>query len=141
MKLNLSKPDEANKAEVYFAKLLKDGSKIELKKISPPRTINQNSYLHALMALFGGEFGWTIEQAKQVVKVRLGYVYEWHGETFYTETSRMNSKELTEFIDKFRNLSSDQGLYLPTSSEFGDNYFEVMKQVDIIESTQKQYSY
>ncbi len=141
MKLNLSKPDEANKAEVYFAKLLSDGSKIELKKISPPRTIKMNSYVHVLFQLWGSHFGYSLDEAKQIVKVELGYTYQKDGRTFYCQTSIMNTKELTELIDRFRNWSASEGCYLPTSKEYLLRHFNYSQEIERAEIMEKRYSY
>ena len=141
MKLNLSIPEEKNRAETYFAKLVKDGAKIELKKISPPRTINQNSYVHVLFTLWGNHFGYTTDEAKQVVKERLGYTYFKHGTMFYTKTSTMNTKELTRFIDVFRNWSASEGCYLPSAEEYLLRHFDYSKEIERAEIMEKRYGY
>ncbi len=130
MILDLSLPSDCSKAEVYFAKLVKDQSPIELKKIHKRRTNKQNRYVHALFALFGGEFGYETEEAKVVVKFELGYTYEKNGAIFGEKTSKMDTKRLTEFIDRFRTFSAHQGCYLPTADEFDVNYVDIMKQVN-----------
>jgi mitochondrial fission protein ELM1 len=139
--LDLNIPFDRNKAEVYFQKLLDGNAKIEIKRIAKRRTLSQNNYVHKLFTLYGGEFGWSTEEAKAVIKRELGYVYEKDGQKFLMHTSDMNTKELTEFIDRFRNLSAHQGCYLPTPDEFSENYVEMMKQVEAIESQQKRYTY
>ncbi len=141
MKLNLSKSDEASRAEVYFAKLLKDGSKIELRKINPPRTIKQNSYLHVLFQLWGNHFGYTLDQAKQAVKIELGYTYEYEGYQFYIQTSEMDTKHLSIFVDKFRNWSASNGCYLPTSEEYLLRHFDYSQEIERAEAIEKRYGY
>jgi hypothetical protein len=139
--LNLSIEADRKRAGAYLSKLTDDGSVIELKKIAKKRSLSQNSYVHALFSLFGGHFGYNIEESKQVVKQRLGYTYIKDGVEFLSQTSKMNTKEKTVFIEKFRNLSSHEGCYLPTPEEFSDNYVEMMKQVESIESQMNRYSY
>lgn len=141
MLLNLSIPAELNKAKVYFDKLASDGAKIELKKISPPRSVNQNSYIHVLFTLWGNHFGYTVEEAKQVVKTELGYTYIKEGILFMVRTSGMDSKELTELIDKFRNWSAHQGCYLPTSEEYLLRHFDYTQEIERAEIMQKRYGY
>ena len=68
MILDLNIAPDKKKAEMYFSKLLNDGSKIELKKIAKKRTLNQNSYLHAILTLYATEWGWTLEEAKTYVE-------------------------------------------------------------------------
>ena len=141
MILDLSISPDKKKAEMYFSKLLEDGAKIELKKIPKRRTLNQNSYLHAILTLYATEWGWTLEEAKTYVKRTLGYTYVKNNELFLTSTSTMNTKELTEFIDKFRNLSASQGFYLPSGDEIGQNWEYFARELDRAEVMQNKYSY
>jgi hypothetical protein len=141
MLLNLKIPSDHIKAEVYFTKLVKDGSKIELKKIPEKRTIKQNSYVHVLFMLWGTHFGYSLDEAKQVVKSHLGYVYEKNGTWFCTKTSGMDTKELTTFIDRFRNWSSSEGLYLPSAEEYNLRHFDYSQEVERAEQIQKRYAY
>ena len=139
MLYDLSIPKDLNSATVYISKLTKDGAKIEIKKINPRRSLNQNNYLHAILTLYAGEWGLTLDEAKTSVKRLLGYVYVKNNEKFIRKTSDMDSKELTVFIDQFRNHSAHNGLYLPSSDEFSENYTSIMQQVEYIEATQKRY--
>jgi len=141
MKLNLFIQAEANKAQVYFDKLLKDGSKIELKKISPPRTIKQNSYVHVLFQLWGSHFGYSMEEAKQVVKLQLDYTYEKDGYLFFVGTSEMTTHKLSEFVNRFRNWSASEGCYLPTSEEYLLRHFDYSQEIERAEILEKRYSY
>lgn len=130
---------DRSKGLVYLKKLMDDKSAAEIKKIQKNRTSQQNRYLHALFQLFAGEFGWTLPEVKAVIKRELGYTYQKGGQWFLRHTSDMDVSELSEFIDKFRNFSARLGYYLPSSDEFGDNYIEIMKQLDYIDATQKHY--
>lgn len=141
MILDLRLNTDCLKAESYLAKLIKAGNAIELKKIPKKRTNKQNRYVHALFTLYGGEWGLTMDETKTVVKRELGYIYEKHGQKFLMHTSQMDTKKLTEFIDRFRNMSASQGLYLPSADEFNENYVEIMKVVEYVEATQKRYGY
>lgn len=137
MKFNLSKEGSADKARVYLDKLIEHKSKCEVKKINPNRSISQNAYLHVLFNLWGQEFGYFLSEAKQEIKEAIGYTYtkqvvnpatgEIIVKKYLSETHKMDSRELTIFIDKFRDYSSANcGLYLPTSKEFLQEreYFE-----------------
>lgn len=116
------------KALEYLHKLIKDGSKASLTKIHPKRSTDQNSYLHVLFRLWGNNFGYTIDEAKQTIKGALHYTYlqkRLYGEfalsdeMFYCKTSKMDSKELTIFIEKFRDWSAITcEFYLPSPAEY-----------------------
>lgn len=101
-----------------FRQLLADRKTFRLEAVRTVRTVKQNSYLHVLFNLYGIEFGWTLEEAKRLIKKRLGYSYKKNGEIFLVETSKMNTKEMSVFIDKFLILASNDGCYLPTAREY-----------------------
>lgn len=99
---------------------------VELKKKQKARTINQNSYLHVLINLYAIEIGLTINEAKTDIKKACPFgSYQKNGNTYLVETSKMDTKELTEFIDWFRNYSAQNGLYLPTSEEYKLNKYMI----------------
>ena len=141
MILDLNISHDRNKADVYFAKLIKDGSKIELKKIPARRTLKQNSYVHALFTLAGSNYGYSTDEMKIVVKRILGYVYIKDGQEFYSHTSDMNTKEKSVFIDRFRNWSAHEGYYLPSADEMGDNWEYFVREIERAEAVEKKYSY
>ena len=141
MLLNLKSDTDRIKAEVYFNKLIEDRAQIEIKRISKKRTNSQNRYVHALFQLFASQFGWTLEEAKSFIKFELGYTYSKNDFIFLAKTSEMDTKSLSIFIDKFRNYSSAQGLYLPTADEFNENYFDYAKEIERAEVMENRYSY
>jgi len=141
MLLNLSIPADKNRAETYFNKLVSDGSKIELKKIAPPRSVKQNSYIHVLFQLWGSHFGYTAEESKQVVKIKLGYSYIKDGVLFTEKTSTMNTKDLSDFVEQFRNFSAHEGCYLPTSEEYLLRHFDYTQEAQRAEQMEKRYGY
>jgi hypothetical protein len=141
MLLNLKIPAERIKSEVYLAKCIADGNKIDIRKIPEKRTIKQNSYVHKLFTLAGTHFGYTTDEMKVLVKRILGYTYLKDGNEYFTKTSNMDTKELTEFIDRLRNWSSEQGCYLPSADEFGDNNAYYEKEIERAEIIEKRYGY
>ncbi len=120
MKYNLSSSAEKQNAIEYFKKILDSGCRIELKKLHKKRSLPQNAYLHVIFQCWGLHFGYTLDESKMVVKAMLGYTYIKNNTVFYDKTSKMDSKELTIFIDKFRDESSKQGCYLPSPHEIND---------------------
>lgn len=131
MKLDLSKTLERKKAKVYFDKLLLQNKKIELKVVQPNRSISQNSYLHVVISLYAINFGYTLNEAKTDLKRLCEFmVYEKNGIKYLKETSKMNSKELSEFINWIRNYASLNGLYIPTAEEYKENKFSIDKEIN-----------
>ena len=93
---------------------------IEVKEVREKRTLNQNSYLHLLLAYFGLNFGYTKEEAKKMFKEEINkelFRYEKKGREFFRSSSDLDTKEMTIAIERFRNLSANQGCYLPSADE------------------------
>jgi hypothetical protein len=131
MKYDTSDTIDKNKAKIKFNKLVEEGKKIELKELKPPRSLNQNKYLHVCISLFAINFGWTLSEAKTHLKRACNFmVYEKNGEKFLKLTRTMDSKELTEFIDWLRTYSAQNGCYIPTAEEYHLNRFEIDKEID-----------
>jgi len=120
MRFDTSIPYQRENAIVYIKQLLDDKARFEIKKIHPKRSNQQNSYLHVLFSMYGLNFGLTLEEAKQDIKIDLGYTYEKNGKT-YLKSTVTDSKTLTDFIEAFRNLSASRGKYLPSPNEISDN--------------------
>lgn len=119
-----------------FNKLNEDNKVVELKEIKPKRSIKQNAYLHVIFQLFGIHFGLTLDESKTELKRQCPFMkYEKKGKPFLKKTSKMDSKELTEFVDWVRNFSSTNGCYLPSSEQ----YLEGQVSIDKTISQHKQY--
>lgn len=131
MLLDLSNILDRKKAKVYFDKLLLQNKKIELKVVQPNRSISQNSYLHVVISLYAINFGYTLNEAKTDLKRLCEFmVYEKNGTKYLKETSKMNSKELSEFLNWIRNYASLNGLYIPTAEEYKENKFSIDKEIN-----------
>lgn len=124
MKFDLSKEQDRISVQVRLNKLKADGSVIELKKLNPRRTLPQNSYIHVLFSLFGIEFGYTLDEAKTLLKRECPWMtYEKAGSKFkfLRHTSKMQTDELTKFIEWVRTYSAQKGLYLMSPEEYLQN--------------------
>ena len=136
MRLDFTKQFDVNKAKAYLDKLIKDQSKCELTKPREVRSLSQNSYLHVCITLYAIEFGYSLIEAKTLLKRECDFMrYEKHNTTFLKETKKLDSKELTQFIEWIRNYSSLNGCYIPTSEEYLENKFNIDRDIDKL----KQY--
>lgn len=128
MKLNLKNPIDKIKFKEYSNSLYKSSEYVELKKLSPPRSNQQNKYLHVLLGYFALNYGDTLSYVKEEIfkKVVNNDIFETEvtnrktGEVRndFKSTSDLDSKELTDAIDRFRTWSSKEfGLYLPSPDE------------------------
>jgi len=131
MKYDLSKEIDKKAAVTRFEYLCKIGAVVDLTKERKKRTIQQNKYLHVLFDLWGIEYGYTSEESKMVIKGQYPYGhYEKNGINFPVSTSKFSTEEMTQFIDWFRNWSSNNGFYLPSSQEYIDNKYFFDRQIE-----------
>lgn len=118
MKYNLSVEVERTAAFEYLTDLVGKDALVELKKISPARTLNQNSYLHLIIAAFGVHFGYTLEEAKVIYKEinKSIYQYEKKGRKFLRSSADLSKEEMAKSIDCFMQRSAEQGFPLPLAT-------------------------
>jgi len=136
MKLDLSNSFDLKRFKQRSETLIGKQSRIELKEVREARTIKQNKYIHVLFKLFGINFGYTEAEAKTFLKRECSFMrYEKNGQAFLKHTSKLDTKELTEFIEWIRNYSSLNDCYLPTADEYKENRFNIDKDID----SHKQY--
>lgn len=131
MKLDFNNQIDVNKSMSYLEKLIDGKKQIELKEIRKSRTIKQNSYLHVIITLYAIYFGSILEEAKTDLKRECDFMrYENNNNVYLKSTAKLNTKELTEFIEWIRNHSSLNGCYLPTAEEYLTQRFEIDREID-----------
>lgn len=121
MKLNLAIPQEAEKATSYLKQLAEKKSIVEVKKVNPNRSLNQNSYLHLIIGAFAAHFGYTLEEAKQIYKEISAdiYRYEKKGRIFWRSSAALDKEDMAKTIDRFMNKSAEAGYPLPLATDQG----------------------
>lgn len=119
MKYNFANYEEYNKALDYVNELGQKEAIVEIKKVSPSRSLNQNSYLHLLLGEFGNHFGYTIEEAKLIYKEinKTIYYYKKKDRLFIRSSADLSVDEMTKTIDYFRQKSAEQGCELPPATD------------------------
>ena len=128
MKLDLSNPFDKNKAITYLDKLIQRSARIELREFKAKRTIDQNSYFHVCCKLLGDYAGYTVDEMKIIIKDQLEWMsYMKNGHRFYRSSSDLDKGEFTNLIEFTRQFGQEHGCYLPTSEEFINHQFELMK--------------
>lgn len=115
MKFNLDNQLEANEAFTYLTRLVGQHAIADVKKVLPGRSLNQNSYLHLIIAAFGNHFGYTAEEAKMVYKYVNTTIYRYKRKnlTFWRSSADLNKEEMAASIDRFRIMSATHGCELP----------------------------
>lgn len=98
------------------------------------RSLNQNAYLHVILAYFGQQYGESMEYVKTnffkrawnpdlFVRKKMDPIL---GEIWYLRSSAdLTKEEMTTAIERFRNhASADAGIYIPSADE--ENLVEIM---------------
>jgi hypothetical protein len=117
MKFDLAIPHESAQARVYFMRLLKSNSLVEIKRFSLQRTLKQNSYLYLLLSAFGEHFGYTLEEAKQIYKQEINpvlFMYQKGDYVFWRSSADLTIEQMTESIESLRDYSESLDYPLPT---------------------------
>lgn len=119
MKYNLEKPIEVEQARQYLERLVKQRKWVEVKRLSPNRSLNQNNYLHLLLGAFGAHFGYNLEEAKTIYKElnKDVYHYEKKGRTFVRSSANLTMEEMAKTIDVLHKWSKKAGYPLPLATD------------------------
>ena len=135
MKYNMANLAEAERAFQYLTDLSGKEAIVEVKKVSPKRSLNQNSYLHLLLGAFGSHFGYSLAESKLIYKELNANIYSYKKKhrTFYRSSADLTKEEMMHSIDRFREKSAEQGYPLPTATDQ-----EWLRQIEnTIEQTEK----
>lgn len=114
------------KFKEYVNKLYAQKAVVEVKKKLPNRTLAQNSYFYLLLSWFSLETGYSVEEVKIDIFKRLC-----NRQLFETEitnkqgkkvkvlrsSSELTTGEMTTAIERFRNYSAAEGIYLPAPND------------------------
>lgn len=126
MIFNLKNEYEKEQFKEYVNKLYKEGEVVEVKKKHPGRSLSQNNYLHLILSYFACEYGCSVDEAK------LDYYKRTCNREIFeaTKTNRrgreikvmrsssdLTTEEMSLSIDRFRNWSAANGIYLPSPGE------------------------
>lgn len=139
---NLNNEVDRQEYKDYCNRMFKERGIVEVKKKHRPRSLSQNSYLHVCLSYFASEFGNTLEEVKYDIfkKVVNRQIFarerqNKRGEkvVYMRSTTDLDTKEMTDAIERFRNYSSNfAGLYIPAPNE-GEALFEAQKQIALYE--------
>ena len=126
MIFNLRNPFEKDKFREYIGKLYNAQAVVEVKKKLPNRTLAQNRYFYLLLGWFSCETGYSVDEVKIDIFKRLcnkdlfiKKVTNRKGEEIscLRSSAELTTGEMTTAIERFRNYSAAQGIYLPSPNE------------------------
>lgn len=119
MRYNLDNKPDIEAAVTFLTGLVAKHALVDIKKVSPKRTLNQNNYLYLILGVFGNHFGYFPEEAKSVFKEVNSQIFKYakNGRTFYRSTADLTKEEMIAAIDKFMQKSAEQGCPLPPATD------------------------
>ena len=131
MLINPNNKLDVKRAETHFKKLVNGNTPFELKKLIKKRSLSINAYLHVCITLYAIHFGYTLDEAKTLLKRLCPFmIYEKNGKKFLKQTSKMNNLECSEFVEWIRNHSAQEGCYIVDAEEYKLNKFSIDKEID-----------
>jgi len=133
-KLDLSKPLDRLRFINSIRKALKGGWKVEFKKYRGNKTIPQLKYYRKVLAIYGGHFGSSPDESARDLKEMFGLAYRKGGFWYIVSVADMNTKQLSDFINKIRRHSMEQGKYIELPEEYLTNQFQIDKDLEINEN-------
>lgn len=127
MLYDLSNPLQCESFKVKVEALAKKGCIVELTEKKPPRSDNQNRYLHAVLGYTAVYFGETLEYVKEYYFKKLCnrdlfVIYKEDkriGRTIADtrSTADLDMGEMTTAIERYRNWCAGEGCYVPSPEE------------------------
>ncbi len=120
MKYDLKDTIQADLAFGYLQTLVEQESEVEVKKLIRNRSLNQNSYLHLTFGIFGLETGFEASEAKTIYKRQANpelYIYKKNNQTFLRSSADLNTKEMSDSIDKWIKYAGENGVEIPTPNQ------------------------
>lgn len=116
---------EIQKATDYLQKCKE--KKVNISIIRSQRSLNQNNYFHGIIcAIFGLEFGYTIEESKQIFRQEF-LSYEKKDKIFFKSTTELNTKEFEDLCSKCRMKASKEGCFIPLPNEITSDIFNFIE--------------
>lgn len=126
MLYDLSNPLQCESFKTKAEALAKKGGIVELTEKKPQRSASQNRYLHACLGYFALEVGETMEYVKRhyfkILCNRDLFIREvddkYLGKIKILRSSAdLDTEEMTRALERFRNWSAGEGVYIPSSEE------------------------
>lgn len=122
MKYTTANKIEAKAAYDRLRYLTRKQRMVEIKEISPGRSLNQNAYLHLIITAYALESGYRLDEAKTVYKRDANpdiYVYERKGSKFLRSSTDLSVEEMAKSIDRFILFAAESGIDLPPATDQG----------------------
>lgn len=119
MRYNLDTTDEAHRAFSYLNKLVCKHARVDIKKVDPKRSLNQNAYLHLTFGIFAVQYGEPSRIAvkqihyKKYANPDLYIAKSKDGDLFLRSSADLTTTEMTKSIDRWRVYAGECGVHIP----------------------------
>ena len=121
---------ECKKARAKLEKCIEQKKVVELKAKNKKRTVSQNSYIHVCFSIFAIEQGWTLQEAKVVIKREYGMIYEKNGFKFVRSTADLSVDEMTKFTEWLLIWAATKhDIFIPSPAEYLANSVVTDKEI------------
>lgn len=131
MLLDLNIDFDRKKFQNRSKKLLDKKVKIELTEKHKLRSIVHNAYCHVCISLFCIHIGYTLDEGKTHLKRKCEFMkYEKDGELFLKKSSKLDSKQMTDWIEWIRNYSGMKDIFIPSPDDYRRNWVEYEKEIE-----------
>ncbi len=101
------------------------GKRVTMTVHRDKKTIPQLRYYRKVLAIYGGRFGSSPDDSAKELKLMFGLACIKGGEFLSVSVADMDTKQLSEFIEKIRRHSMEQGKYIETSEEYLKDQFNI----------------
>ena len=131
MRYNLKDIVQQTDFDIRCKQLKEQGKEVELVSKQKKRTISLNSFLHVVITLFAINFGYSIEEAKTLLKRMCFFmVYEKKGIKFLKRTRDLDNLECSKFVEWIRNYSAKNGYYILDAEEYKKKSYAIDSEIN-----------
>jgi len=128
---NLSAEYDRNAFNQRCEALMNAGDVIRLERVPKPPTGNQNRFYWALIGIISDATGFSTDEAHTVCKREAGLYYTKEANRkhkFLRSTADLDTKEMSDYIEKVREIGTAIGCYMPTADEYVQNWAKIETQ-------------
>jgi len=108
---------------------------IKAEKVRAKRSMSQNNYYWAILAIYGIKAGYTPDELHTDLRRDYGLFYSKNGKKYLKSTSTLNTKEMSTYTEWIRHQAGQQGFELPDPDYLKEHW----KEFEAWKDEQKQF--
>lgn len=113
---NFSQDEQWEDFNTRALQLREKRAKVDFTEKRGGRTPNQNNYLHLILAFYGLEVGYSLQEMKDILKRDICpdvFEYDKGGHKFYRSTASLDTMEMAKAIHQLKHHAAIHGCKLP----------------------------